>query len=87
MDDNVAVADARREFGDVLNRAHFYNEVIRITKRERPFAAVVSATDGNNVVGIKEVAQSLKIEPSNLVELLKAIPKDELRSMLFGTRE
>lgn len=84
LTDKVAVADARREFGDVLNRAHFYDKVISITKRERPFAAVVSAKDGDNVVAIKEVASALKIEPSNLVDLLKALPKDQLRAMLFG---
>ena len=39
------IAEARRIFTDILGRAHYSNERIVITRRNTPYAAIVSIRD------------------------------------------
>lgn len=39
------IAQTRRDFADVLGRAHYNNERIVVTRRNTPYAAIVSIRD------------------------------------------
>lgn len=51
-----SVADMRKDLGDLLSRAHYQNERIIVTKRERPFASVVSLPDTEKLDRLDEIA-------------------------------
>jgi prevent-host-death family protein len=45
MSDPVTLADARDSLGDLVNRAHYGDERVLLTKRGKPVAAIVSLAD------------------------------------------
>ena len=80
--DTITVADMRKDLGDILNRAFYKDEVVEIAKREKPFALVVSYNRKPAVVGIEQLADDIDMGSNDLVALLQAVPKDELRALL-----
>jgi hypothetical protein len=84
----MSVADVRKDFGDVLNRAHYRDEVVSIAKRERPFAIVASNREGENLLRMREMAGRLNMDTTELVGLFhEAIADDQLRAALLGRKK
>jgi CheY-like chemotaxis protein len=72
----------RKDLGEVLNRAHYKNEVVEVAKREKPFALVLSATELPVIMGVREIASEQKMDTAKLIELLRAVPEERLRAVL-----
>lgn len=51
------VADARRDFTDLLGRAHFTDELIPIFRRNTPYAHIVSEKAGKFLEEVNEIAE------------------------------
>lgn len=83
MVESIPLAEMRKSIGKAFNRAHFYNEVIRVDKHGDPFVAVVSNADGDTVEDVRELAKQLDMEPASLVDRLKKLADEpRLRKLL-----
>jgi prevent-host-death family protein len=54
VDDRVSVAEAKREFSELCNRAGYGRETIVVTKRGKPLAAIVSVADLEHYLALED---------------------------------
>jgi len=50
----VSVAEAKREFSELCNRAGYGRETIVVTKRGKPLAAIVSVADLEHYLALED---------------------------------
>lgn len=81
-DNLVSVAAMRKDLGDILNRAHYADEMVTIAKRERPFVAVISEKESRNLQGIRALAMKLDMKTATLVDRLQSVDGQALRDLL-----
>ncbi len=62
-----SVADARKDLGDLLSRAHYQNERIIVTKHDKPFATLVSVADKDRLVRLDEEAERHGVSPDDAI--------------------
>ena len=53
------IAEARQSFTDLLGRAHFRRESIKITRRNTPYARIVSEEDAQVLDTVEEIRQEM----------------------------
>ncbi len=86
-----SVADIRKELRKAFDRAHFYDEIIKVNKHGDPFVAVVSSEYGESLEQIRLIANSLEIDPHKFLERLIAMIaehediRDEIAAGVEGT--
>ncbi|MEL6216992.1 MAG: type II toxin-antitoxin system prevent-host-death family antitoxin [Pseudomonadota bacterium] len=74
--ESFSIADARRELGDLLNRAHYTNERITVTKRDKPFASVNSVKDQQHLDYLDQIARKLGITVEVLLNRMAHLAED-----------
>lgn len=76
-----SVADVRKDLGDLLSRAHYQNERITVTKRDKPFASLVSVPDQERLDKMDKLAKRLGISPDELLARYEnAVAEDKVLS-------
>jgi prevent-host-death family protein len=78
-----SVAEARKELGDVLSRAHYADERIVISKREKPFAFVGSIKSQERLENLDRLAKAMNMPNDELVaKLMEALADEEKKARL-----
>ena len=76
MSISVSVVDLRKELGEILNQAH-YKQPVTISKRDKPFATVVSHAEGLWITDMYKVADEMNMNREDFREKIKGLLVDE----------
>lgn len=84
MSKSVSVVDLRKELGEILNQAH-YKQPVTVSKRDKPFATVVSHAEGMWITDMYRVADEMNIDREDFREKIRDLLVDEAaRAELIG---
>lgn len=83
MSTTVTVADLRKGLGDVLENAH-HNGPVMVSKRDRPYASVVSHDDGQLVTSLRQIAEEHQMDYDKLQAIVCQMVDEKLSSSEEG---
>lgn len=73
----VSVADLRKELGPVLESAH-HDGPVMVSKRDRPYASVVSHKDGQLVTDLRQAAAEHQMDYEDFKAVLREMISEKL---------